>query len=74
MTLVPLTMLNSKSWKLYRMGRELEFKVVWDIGDVTWETLDNCQELLALDSYLEIKGIRDPNALLKPKKRCRKCY
>ena len=29
----------SHRWK---QGRELEFEVVWDIGDVTWETLDNC--------------------------------
>ena len=46
-------------WK----GKVLEFRVSWMYGDKTWETLDNCQELSALDEYLAITGVKEPRDL-----------
>lgn len=58
--------ITSHRWK---QGKHLEFEVLWDAGDVTWESLDNCQNLSALDAYLELKGLNDPQVLSKPRKR-----
>lgn len=57
----------SHHWK---NGKTLEFEVVWDSGEVTWELLDNCQNLIALDNYLRLKGKEDPQVLPKPQKCC----
>ena len=42
---------------------KLEFRVQWTLGDVTWESLQNCNELEALDRYLELRGVKRPQDL-----------
>ena len=42
-----------------------EFLVKWNLGNMTWELLKECKELWALDSYLELLGIKDVRQLLK---------
>jgi len=46
-------------WK----GRNLEFEVRWSLGNTTWEPFENCEELEALDRYLEIQGVNCPAEL-----------
>ena len=36
----------------------LELQVRWTLGDVTWEPLASCKELVALDEYLELSGVK----------------
>jgi len=43
--------------------RNLEFEVRWSLGDTTWELFENCEELEALDRYLEIQGVNHPAEL-----------
>jgi transposase InsO family protein len=38
----------------------LLFKVQWEYGDSTWESLSVVEELQALDNYLELEGVSDP--------------
>ena len=38
----------------------LEFKVCWSLRDTTWEMLDTCKDLEALDRYLEVQGMKHP--------------
>ena len=45
---------------------ELHFKVHWNDGDATWETLEKCNDLVALDAYLKLKNCPNPENLLKP--------
>ncbi|KZP17241.1 hypothetical protein FIBSPDRAFT_747368, partial [Athelia psychrophila] len=40
-------------WK----GRTLSFLVRWNLGDTTWEPVAECNELEALDQYLELLGV-----------------
>jgi hypothetical protein len=42
-------------WK----GRNIEFLVKWNMGDSTWEPINNCNELVALDDYLKLMGVQD---------------
>ena len=42
-------------WK----GHVIEFEVKWSLGDTTWESLENCNELAALDLYLALLGAKD---------------
>ncbi|GJE92037.1 polyprotein [Phanerochaete sordida] len=44
-------------------GRRPEFLVRWNLGDTTWEPLDECRKLEALDRYLELLGVRTWSAL-----------
>ncbi|KAG8719334.1 hypothetical protein FRC09_011298 [Ceratobasidium sp. 395] len=46
-----------------RDEEELSFLVRWAHGDTTWEPLANCQELAALDRYLELHGVDIPSKL-----------
>ena len=39
---------------------KLEFHVKWNLGDTTWEPLANCDNLQALDVYLELQGVKSP--------------
>ena len=41
-------------------NNDLEFQVKWTAGDVIWEPLSSCKELEALDSYLELRGVKIP--------------
>ena len=38
----------------------LEIQVKWTLGDVTWEPINSCKKLEALDSYLELRGVTRP--------------
>jgi hypothetical protein len=44
-------------------GRHLEFEVRWSQGDTTWEPLESVDEVEALDRYLALIGVRDPQEL-----------
>ena len=44
---------------------KLELEVRWTLGDTTWEPLDLCKDLKALDTYLELQGITQPCDLPK---------
>jgi transposase InsO family protein len=46
---------------------KLELRVQWTLGDVTWEPLQNCNELEALDRYLELHGAKTPHELPRRK-------
>ena len=48
--------------------KHLEFEVRWSLGDTTWEPLNSCKELAALDRYLEIQGVQRPAQLPKHQK------
>ena len=41
----------------------LELQVKWMLGDITWEPIDSCKNLQALDSYLELRGVTHPQDL-----------
>jgi hypothetical protein len=41
------------------------FKVNWEAGDSTWEPLSACQDLRALEEYLELMGVAIPTDLPK---------
>ena len=43
----------------------LELQVKWTLGDVTWEPIDSCKKLEALDTYLELRGVIHPWDLLR---------
>ncbi|PVF90840.1 hypothetical protein CPB86DRAFT_677778, partial [Serendipita vermifera] len=43
----------------------LWFHVKWDQGDSTWEPLENCRELKALDNYLLLVGAKTLQELPK---------
>jgi transposase InsO family protein len=49
----------------WKPNGEVEFRVQWTLGDVTWEPLQNCNELEALDKYLELHGVKTPQQLAK---------
>jgi hypothetical protein len=40
-------------------GRRIEFNVRWSLGDSTWEPLSACNELMALDDYLRLHGVKE---------------
>lgn len=43
----------------------LHFLVNWTVGDTTWEPLDACQDLEALDGYLQLSAVETPEQLPK---------
>lgn len=48
-------------WK----GKTLRLYVRWSKGDHTWQSLASCSELEALDRYLELHGVTEPEELPK---------
>ena len=38
-------------------NNNLELQVKWMLGDITWEPINSCKNLEALDSYLELRGV-----------------
>jgi hypothetical protein len=38
-------------------GKQLKFKVLWNLGDVTWDSLANVDDCAALDNYLDVQGV-----------------
>ena len=42
---------------------QFQFHVRWSLGDTTWESLARCNELKALDDYLELHGVKEPSEL-----------
>ncbi|KNZ78384.1 hypothetical protein J132_01038, partial [Termitomyces sp. J132] len=51
-------------WK----GKNLKFKVCWSLEATTWESLETCKDLVALDRYLKLQGIWHPVQLAKRSK------
>ena len=49
-------------------GNNISFPVQWNIGDTTWEPYAKCEELVALDQYLELPGINNGDWKKLPKK------
>lgn len=45
------------------VGQNLDLEVQWEHSDTTWETAENCEELEALDRYLELQGVSNPQEL-----------
>lgn len=41
-------------------GKNLEFEAWWSLGDTTWEPINSCKDLEALDQYFELQGIQCP--------------
>jgi hypothetical protein len=42
------------------IGRRIELSVLWTTGEITWEPLAACQQLTALDDYLNLRGVEKP--------------
>ena len=42
---------------------QLELRVRWSLGDLTWEPSRNCKQLVALDNYLDLQGSSDPSVM-----------
>jgi hypothetical protein len=42
-----------------------QFRVLWTVGDRTWEPLEHCNELQALDEYLALRGCANVDDLPK---------
>ena len=42
---------------------QLELRVRWNLGDLTWEPIRSCEQLVALDNYLDLQGSSDPMEL-----------
>ena len=45
-------------------NNNLQVQSNWMLGDVTWEPIDSCKKLEALDTYLELRGVTHPRYLL----------
>src|SRR6266581_3513636 len=41
------------------------FKIEWELGDTTWEPLENCNDLIQLDKYLTLQNAADVEDLPK---------
>ncbi|KNZ77493.1 hypothetical protein J132_05288, partial [Termitomyces sp. J132] len=39
-------------------SKNLKFKVHWSLGDTTWESLETCKDLVALDRDLELQNVQ----------------
>jgi hypothetical protein len=48
-------------WK----GKNLECEVRWNLGDTTWEPYAHVKELLTLNEYLELQGVKTWRSLPK---------
>jgi hypothetical protein len=46
-------------------GDSLWLHIKWSLGDLSWEPLSNCGELVALDDYLILQGVREVEDLSK---------
>lgn len=46
-----------------RGKKGIEFEVRWTMGDTTWEPMDNCKDLAALDQYLAVHGVNEVKEL-----------
>ncbi|CAK5273436.1 unnamed protein product [Mycena citricolor] len=58
-----VTSINGHRW----IQGNLEFMVVWEDGDITWEALSNVDECEAMTIYIENRGRVDPLDLPKRK-------
>lgn len=43
----------------------IEYNVRWSLGDMTWEPHSSCKDLVALDKYLELHGVKRHTQLPK---------
>ncbi|KAJ7804397.1 hypothetical protein B0H14DRAFT_2612325 [Mycena olivaceomarginata] len=55
---------NGHRWEA---RRNLQFQVIWTDGDVTWESLANVNDCVAMEDYLAHRDVDDP--LLLPKRK-----
>ena len=39
-------------------NNDLKLRVKWMLEDITWEPINSCKDLEALDKYLELQGIK----------------
>ena len=68
-TMISATMTNkSGSSMRYILAHKwtnnnLELQVKWTLGDITWEPIDSCKKLKALDTYLELRRVTHPQDL-----------
>jgi hypothetical protein len=46
-------------------GNSIQFNVLWETGETTWEPLVHCKDLMALDRYLELHGVEHWQDLLR---------
>jgi hypothetical protein len=46
--------LDSHRWD----SKDLKFQVRWNAGEMTWEPLESCKDLAALDRYLTLMGVK----------------
>jgi hypothetical protein len=51
---------------------KLDCSVQWNLGDTTWEPYENCKDLEALQSYLDLAGITNWRRLPRAPKRSSK--
>ncbi|KAE9386578.1 hypothetical protein BT96DRAFT_981685 [Gymnopus androsaceus JB14] len=56
-----IKMIKGHKW----VGKGLQFEVLWDDGDVTWEKQSNIEDCAALDEYLVFHKVADPLLLSK---------
>lgn len=56
-----IKMIKGHKW----VGKGLQFEVLWDDGDVTWEKRSNIEDCAALDEYLVFHKVADPLLLAK---------
>ena len=60
---------NEQEWFINKIlahkwtNNNLELKAKWMLGDITWEPIDSCKKLEALDTYLELRGVTCPQDL-----------
>ncbi len=57
--LIMLTEIIRHQWK----GKKVEYKVRWSLEDTTWKTHTNCNQLVVLNSYLELHGVDNHSKL-----------
>lgn len=57
--------IDAHSWD----GKKLHFQVKWADGDTTWEPLSTVNDCIALDQYLALHGVDEPEQLGNRSKR-----
>ena len=45
--------------------KDLWFKVKWELGDMTWEPQENCEELAHINDYLALQNVQEIESLPK---------
>ncbi|KAJ7788153.1 hypothetical protein B0H14DRAFT_2628540 [Mycena olivaceomarginata] len=61
------TEIDSFNGHRWEARRNLQFQVIWTDGDITWESLANVNDCVAMEDYLAHRDVDDP--LLLPKRK-----